>query len=51
MFPTWFRTLSLAYLAQALPDSVVGRFNWRFQNSPGIQFWLPAKPRPQRTRP
>jgi hypothetical protein len=39
MFPTWFRTLSLAYLAQALPDSVVGRFNWHFQNSPGIQFW------------
>lgn len=41
MFPTWFRTLSLAYLAQALPDSVVGRFAWQFSDCPGIQFWRP----------
>lgn len=47
MFPTWFRTLSLAYLGKALPDSVSGRFNWHFQNAPGIQFWLSAKPKPQ----
>lgn len=51
MFPTWFRTLSLAYLGKALPDSIAGRFDWHFRNAPGIQFWLPAKPKPQRTRP
>jgi hypothetical protein len=51
MFPTWFRSLSLAYLGKALSDSVAGCFDWHFQNSPGIQFWLPAKPKPQRTRP
>jgi hypothetical protein len=51
MFPTWFRTLSLAYLGKALPDSVAGRFNWHFQNSPGIQFWLPGKPKFGRLSP
>jgi hypothetical protein len=51
MFPTWFRTLSLAYLGKALPNSVAGRFNWHFQNAPGIQFWLPGKPKPQRAQP
>jgi hypothetical protein len=45
MFPTWFRTLSLAYLAKALPDSITGRFNWHFHNAPGIQFWRPGEPR------
>lgn len=39
MFPTWFRTLTLAYLGQALPDSPLGRVPWRFGNCPGIQFW------------
>lgn len=39
MFPTWFRTLSLAYLAQALPDSVVGGFDWQFLCCPGLQFF------------
>ena len=39
MFPTWFRTLSLAYLAQALPDSAVGGFDWQFLHCPGHQFW------------
>ena len=39
MFPTWFRTLTLAYLAKALPDSVVGRYDWQFCNCPGLQFW------------
>jgi hypothetical protein len=40
MFPTWFRTLSLAYLGKALPDSVVGGFNWDIRNCPGLQFWM-----------
>ncbi len=39
MFPTWFRTLSLAYLAQALPETMIGKFNWQFLNCPGLQFW------------
>ncbi len=39
MFPTWFRTLTLAYLGKALPDSPLGRVPWRFCNCPGIQFW------------
>lgn len=39
MFPTWFRTLSLAYLGKALPDSIAGGFDWQFGDSPGIQFW------------
>ena len=39
MFPTGFRTLSLAYLAQALPHSVVGGFGWQFPRCPGLQFW------------
>ena len=51
MFPTWFRTLSLAYLGKALPDSMAGRFNWHFHNAPGIQFWLPGKPEPQKASP
>ena len=38
MFPTWFRTLSLAYLGTALPDSRTGAFDWHFANCPGIQF-------------
>jgi hypothetical protein len=38
MFPTWFRTLTLAYLGKALPDSVVGRYDWQFCNCPGLQF-------------
>jgi hypothetical protein len=39
MFPTWFRTLSLAYLGKALPASRTGAFDWRFANCPGIQFF------------
>ena len=39
MFPTWFRTLSMAYLAKALPDSCVGNFDWKFIQCPGLQFW------------
>lgn len=44
MFPTWFRTLSLAYLGKALPDSLVGGFNWDFRNAPGLQFWSTNAP-------
>ena len=39
MFPTWFRTLTLAYLAKALADSIVGQVDWQFCNCPGLQFW------------
>jgi hypothetical protein len=39
LFPTWFRTLSLAYLGQVLPDTLVGRVPWRFCPCPGYQFW------------
>jgi hypothetical protein len=39
MFPTWFRTLSLAVIAQALPDSEIGALRWRFCECPGMQFW------------
>jgi hypothetical protein len=41
MFPTWFRTLSLAYLGKALPESRTGSFDWHFSNCPGIQFFFP----------
>ena len=39
MFPTWFRTLSLAYLGRGLPESAVGNFDWQFVDCPGLQFW------------
>lgn len=39
MFPTWFRTLSLAYLTKTLPDSFLGKFDWQFIDCPGLQFW------------
>ncbi len=39
MFPTWFRTLTLAYLAKALPGSIVGQVDWQFCTCPGLQFW------------
>ncbi|WP_437222790.1 hypothetical protein SH661x_002945 [Planctomicrobium sp. SH661] len=39
MFPTWFRTLTLAYLGKALPESVCGQFQWKFSRCPGLQFW------------
>ena len=44
MFPTWFRTLTLAYLGKALPASPLGRVPWRFCNCPGIQFWQQKSP-------
>jgi hypothetical protein len=39
MFPTWFRTLSLAYISQLLPDNFNTTFEWQFVNCPGHQFW------------
>ncbi len=49
MFPTWFRTLTLAYLGKALPHRPIGSYPWRFCNCPGIQFWIrDAHPRPPR---
>jgi hypothetical protein len=37
---TWFRSLSLAYLAKALPDSPVANIHWNFGKFPGHQFWV-----------
>ena len=39
MFPTWFRVLSLALIAKALPEHPLGRVPWRFVRCPGMQFW------------
>ena len=39
MFPTWFRTLSLAYLGKAMPQSELGQINWQFCRCPGYQLW------------
>lgn len=38
MFPTWFRTLSLAMLGKGLPDHSAGRYPWHFCRCPGYQF-------------
>ena len=40
-FPSWFRTLSLAYLAQVLPAAVPVSNPWQFLRCPGHQFWNP----------
>jgi len=39
MFPTWFRSLSLAYLARVFSEQPIGRVGWNFLQSPGYQFW------------
>lgn len=39
MFPTWFRLLSLAYLAKALPDHPLASIQWNLGSVPGHQFW------------
>ncbi len=39
MFPTWFRTLSLALIGMAMPKEPVGRVGWQFVRCPGYQFW------------
>lgn len=38
LFPTWFRLLSLAYLAVSLPAHPLQRLAWRFVACPGMQF-------------
>ncbi|MDD2706563.1 MAG: hypothetical protein PHV34_01035 [Verrucomicrobiae bacterium] len=38
MFPTWFRTLSLAILGRALPHHPLGQIPWHFDRCPGYQF-------------
>lgn len=38
MFPTWFRTLSLACIGMALPEHPLGEYEWKFINCPGFQF-------------
>jgi len=38
MFPTWFRTLSLAHLGKLLPDLPADHLNWNFIDYPGLQF-------------
>ncbi len=39
MFPTWFRTLSLAYLSKVIDDSTLKEISWNFIDCPGLQFW------------
>ena len=39
MFPTWFRTLSLAYLSQALNLPGLPADAWQWVRCPGYQFW------------
>ena len=39
MFPTWFRTLSLALIGKAMPAHPLGKIQWRFAHCPGMQFW------------
>lgn len=43
LFPTWFRTLSLAFLGQVLNDEPAVRFDWQFLDAPGHQFWRPFR--------
>ena len=39
MFPTWFRTLSLALIGKALPAHPLAQIPWWFVRCPGMQFW------------
>lgn len=39
MFPTWFRTLSLALMEKAAGTIVTGNARWCFNACPGMQFW------------
>jgi len=39
MFPSWFRTLSLALIGRALPSHALGAIDWHFVECPGYQFW------------
>ena len=39
MFPTWFRTLSLAYISKVVDDPELKKIDWNFVKCPGYQFW------------
>jgi hypothetical protein len=40
MFPTWFRTLSLAHISKVLPGHAIFKdIDFPFVNCPGYQFW------------
>jgi hypothetical protein len=39
LFGTWFRSLSLAYLAKAFPLSPLAGVGWNLRKFPGHQFW------------
>lgn len=39
MFPTWFRTLSLAIIGKVISDHPLAKYKWNFIRCPGFQFW------------
>lgn len=39
MFPSWFRTLALAFLSRALSRHPASGVPWQFLDAPGHQFW------------
>lgn len=39
MFPTWFRSLALAYIGKCLPETPLKKLNCQFIRCPGHQFW------------
>ena len=39
MFPSWFRTLALAYLGKILMGTAIGFYPWTYLSGPGHQFW------------
>jgi prenyltransferase beta subunit len=39
MFPTWFRSLSIAYVYQILDNPRNEHFKWHFLDCPGLQFF------------
>lgn len=42
LFPTWFRSLSLAYLFQVFDNLNKEHFEWHFLDCPGLQFFHPS---------
>lgn len=39
IFPTWFRSLTLALISQVLPESPCSQIEWRFLSAPGLGFF------------
>ncbi len=39
MFPTWFRSLTLAYLGKVLVEAAIASYPYSYLNCPGHQFW------------